>query len=90
MEVQQLIDKGYELTTTFGIKILAALAVFIIGRWVVKYLRNLTGRLMEKRDVDPTLTKFFASMTYVALLTFVILAACGRNSDFYDPVGHPG
>ncbi len=74
MEVQQLIDKGYELTTTFGVKILAALAVFIIGRWIVKYLGNLTSRVMEKRNVDPTLTKFVASMTYVALLLFVILA----------------
>ena len=94
MEVQQLIDKGYELTTTFGIKILAALAVFIIGRWVVKYLRNLTGRLMEKRDVDPTLTKFFASMTYVALLTFVILAALGmlgiQTTSFIAVIGAAG
>jgi small conductance mechanosensitive channel len=75
MEVQQLIEKGYELVTVFGVKILAALAVFIIGRWVVKYLGNLVQRVMEKRNVDTTLTKFVASLTYIALLTFVIVAA---------------
>jgi small conductance mechanosensitive channel len=94
MEVQQLIDKGYELTTTFGIKILAALAVFIIGRWIVKYLGNLTQRVLEKRDVDPTLTKFVASMTYVALLTFVILAALGmlgiQTTSFIAVIGAAG
>ena len=94
MEVQQLIEKGYELVTVFGVKILAAMAVFIIGRWVVKYLRKLTGRVMEKRNVDPTLTKFVANMTYVALLTFVILAALGmlgiQTTSFIAVIGAAG
>jgi small conductance mechanosensitive channel len=94
MEVQQLIAKGYELVAVFGVKILAALAVFIIGRWIVKYLGNLTGRVMEKRDVDPTLTKFVANMTYVALLIFVILAALGmlgiQTTSFIAVIGAAG
>jgi small conductance mechanosensitive channel len=94
MDVQQLIAKGYELITVFGVKILAALAVFIIGRWVVKYLGNLVGRIMEKRNVDPTLTRFIASMTYVALLTFVILAALGmlgvQTTSFIAVIGAAG
>ncbi|MGD2096182.1 MAG: mechanosensitive ion channel [Desulfobacterales bacterium] len=94
MEVQQLIEKGYELGTTFGVKILAALAVFIIGRWVVKYLRRLTRRIMEKRNVDPTLVKFLTNLTYVALLTFVILAALGmlgiQTTSFIAVLGAAG
>jgi len=94
MDVQQLIAKGYELVTVFGVKILAALAVFVIGRWVVKYLGKLVGRVMEKRNVDPTLTKFIASMTYVALLTFVILAALGmlgvQTTSFIAVIGAAG
>jgi len=94
MEVQELIAKGYELGTDFGVKILAALAVFIIGRWVVKYLRNLTRRVMQKRDVDPTLTKFVANLAYVALLTFVIIAALGmlgiQTTSFIAVLGAAG
>jgi len=94
MEVQQLIEKGYELVTVFGVKILAALAVFIIGRWVVKYLGNLAQRVMEKRHVDPTLTKFVASLTYIALLTFVIIAALGmlgiQTTSFIAVLGAAG
>ena len=94
MEVQQLIAKGYELGTDFGVKILAALAIFIIGRWVVRYLRNLTSRVMEKRDVDPTLVKFVANMAYVALLTFVIIAALGmlgiQTTSFIAVLGAAG
>ena len=94
MDYQQLIAKGYDLVTVFGVKILAALAVFIIGRWVVKYLRNLTERLMGKRNVDVTLAKFIANMTYVALLTFVILAALGmlgvQTTSFIAVIGAAG
>jgi small conductance mechanosensitive channel len=94
MEVEQLIAKGYELGTEFGVNILAALAVFIIGRWVVKYLRNLTLRVMGKRDVDPTLTKFVANLAYVALLTFVIIAALGmlgiQTTSFIAVLGAAG
>jgi small conductance mechanosensitive channel len=94
MEVQQLIVKGYELGTEFGVKILSALAVFIIGRWVVKYLGNLTSRVMEKRNVDPTLTRFISNMTYVALLIFVILAALGmlgvQTTSFIAVIGAAG
>ena len=94
MEVQELIAKGYELGTDFGVKIFAALAVFIIGRWVVKYLRNLTRRVMQKRDVDPTLTKFVANLAYVALLTFVIIAALGmlgiQTTSFIAVLGAAG
>ena len=94
MDVEQLIAKGYELLTVFGVKILAALAVFIIGRWVVKYVRRLILRIMEKREVDPTLTKFVTNLIYFALLTFVIVAALGmlgiQTTSFIAVLGAAG
>ncbi|MGD8942538.1 MAG: mechanosensitive ion channel, partial [Desulfobacterales bacterium] len=75
-------------------KILAALAVFIIGRWVVKYVRRLILRIMEKREVDPTLTKFVTNLIYFALLTFVIVAALGmlgiQTTSFIAVLGAAG
>jgi small conductance mechanosensitive channel len=94
MEVQQLIAKGYELGAEFGVNILAALAIFIIGRWVVKYLKKLTLRVMEKRNVDPTLAKFVANLAYVALLAFVVIAALGmlgiQTTSFIAVLGAAG
>ena len=94
MEVQQLIAKGYELGTEFGVNILAALAIFVIGRWVIKYLKNLILRVMENRGVDLTLAKFAANLTYVALLAFVIIAALGmlgiQTTSFIAVLGAAG
>ena len=76
--MESTLQNIYGLVVVYGIKVIAALAIFIIGRWVAKGFRNLTTRLMNKRDVDPTITGFVANLTYIALLAFVIIAALGQ------------
>ena len=73
--MEALIAKIYELITVFGVKILAAVAVFIIGRWVAKLMRRIVKKVMEKRSVDPTIGKFVRNLLYIALLTFFILGS---------------
>ena len=75
---QDLIAKLWELLTVFGLKIIAAIVIFIVGRWVAKFLRNLTKKLMIKGDVDVTLVSFVGNLIYVGLLAFVIIAALGQ------------
>ena len=67
-----------EIITVYGLKILAAIAVFIVGRWIAKLLTKAVERLMVKGNVDETLVKFTGNVTYIALLTFVILAMLGQ------------
>ena len=78
MEVENLVQKIWEILTVYGLRILAAIAILIIGRWIAKALTKAIRRLMETRDIDQTLVKFTANLAYVALLTFVILAAIGQ------------
>ena len=90
----ELAAKVWELVTVFGVKILAAVAVLVIGRWIAKLLSRAVQQLMEKRNVDPTLVKFVGNLTYIALLTFVILAALGlvgvQTTSFIAVVGAAG
>ena len=76
--MEETLQKVYDLLMLYGIKVIAAIAIFIIGRWVAKGFRSLTQRLMEKKNVDPTITGFVGNMTYMALLVFVIIAALGQ------------
>lgn len=59
----------------YGLKIVAALLIFIIGKWAVKKLTALTKTMMEKAKVDKTLIEFAESLVYFVLLMVVILAA---------------
>ncbi len=62
----------------FSMNILAAIVIFIVGRWVAKILRAFSVKLMARADVDETLLKFLANIVYGLLLTFVIVAAVDR------------
>jgi small conductance mechanosensitive channel len=94
MEIEQLLHKVYEICTVFGVKIVGAIVVFIIGRWISKFIANLFRKLMDKREVDPTITKFVGNLTYFALLTFVVLAALGlvgiQTTSFIAVLGAAG
>jgi small conductance mechanosensitive channel len=58
-----------------GLKIILALAIFIVGRWVAKALMRAIGRVMERSKMDVSLRKFLGDVTYAVLLIVVIMAA---------------
>jgi small conductance mechanosensitive channel len=94
IDVSALLAKVYELLTVYGLRIIAALAIFVIGRWVAKGLRSLLGRVMAKNGVDETLTTFVCNLSYVALLVFVIVAALNQlgiqTASFIAVIGAAG
>jgi len=64
--------------TIFGIRLLAAIFIFLIGRWVSNSLKNLIARSMERAKVDETLISFTVHLSYILMITFVIIAALGQ------------
>jgi small conductance mechanosensitive channel len=76
--MEEMLDKIVQLLTVYGLKVLAALAIFIIGRWVAKGVRKLVVRIMTKGKVDPTLITFTSNIAYIGLLAFIVIAALGQ------------
>jgi small conductance mechanosensitive channel len=76
--VEDIMAKVTELLTLYGLRIAAAVIVLIIGRWLAKIIKRFTQKLMEKRQIEPTITTFTVNLIYIALMTFVILAALGQ------------
>ena len=77
-DVSQLWMQVQGVVTDWGIKVLAAVAIFIIGRWVAMAVRKGVRRMMEKGGVDPIIIGFVGSIVYIALLAFVVIAALGQ------------
>ncbi|MFK7804741.1 MAG: mechanosensitive ion channel family protein [Anaerolineae bacterium] len=63
------------LITQYGLKVLGAIAIFLIGRIVARKLSDWLGRLMETREVDPTLVGFGRNLAYMVLMVVVVIAA---------------
>lgn len=70
-------DEIVRLLSTYGLKLLAAIAVFIIGRIITRWLSQAVAKAMSKTKVEKTLINFVTNLVYVALLVFVIIAALG-------------
>jgi small conductance mechanosensitive channel len=80
--------------TQYSVKLLAAILIFIVGRWISKRLSKLLGRLLEKNNVDVTLIRFAENLIYYALIVVVIIAAIGQlginTTSFLTIVGAAG
>jgi len=76
--MEQIVAKVQEWTAVFGLRILTAILIVVVGRWVAKFLRRTAERLMTRSQVDTTLVVFVGNLAYIALLTFVILAALAQ------------
>ena len=63
------------MLTDWGIKIIFALLIYIIGKWVAHRVTNFTRRVMVGRNADETLVNFLANIVYGVLLIAVILAS---------------
>ena len=59
----------------WGVKLLLALVVYVVGKWVAKKITGFVRALMSRADVDETLVNFLANIVYAVLLAAVILAA---------------
>jgi len=71
-------QKYIELAIEYGTNLLGALAVFVIGRWVARFLVNrVLKKALNKSKADATLVAFLSNITYAALLVFVVISALG-------------
>ncbi|WP_294924769.1 mechanosensitive ion channel domain-containing protein [Sulfuricurvum sp.] len=64
--------------TEYGLKLLGAIAIFLIGKWIVQQIIKLMRRAMERASVDATLISFSSNVVYVALIIAVVVAAASN------------
>ena len=65
----------WQLLETWGLRILAALLIFMVGRWLAKRLSTGLDRVMTRAGVDATLGGFLRNIAYAVMLVLVIMTA---------------
>lgn len=67
----------------FGLKVLAALVIYAIGAWVIKWVKSLLKRFFVRRNTDRALASFVSSLTSITLtiiLVVITIGALGINT----------
>ena len=92
MNMEDLLANG--LIVGWALRILAALAILVIGNWLAKKIAAIFVKMMDRNEVDITLTKFLKNIIYYALLVAVVIAAAGQlginTTSFLTVVGAAG
>lgn len=61
----------------FGLKILAALAIYVIGLWVIRRIKRSVRLVMDKRNTEKTLASFISSLVSICLTVMLVILTIG-------------
>ena len=76
--MQQEIDKIYGYLIQYGINFIAAILIFVIGKWAAHMVSKLFERFLLSTKVEKTLAVFGKNIIYFTILTFVAIAALNK------------
>jgi hypothetical protein len=62
----------------WGVNIIGALIIFVLGYIVAGFLRGLVRKLFAKRNIDATIGGFVGNLVHVLIMTFVIISVLGQ------------
>jgi small conductance mechanosensitive channel len=71
-------DELMPLITTYGLKVLGAIVILIIGRLIAGIIRSGVERLLRKNNLDAAIVSFGGNLAYIIVWAGVILAALGQ------------
>jgi small conductance mechanosensitive channel len=76
--MEQVVVKLQEWIALYGLRVIAAAAILVLGRFAAKGIRAIIRRMLQKAHIDETLVSFMSSLCYVGIMAFVIVAALGQ------------
>lgn len=78
----------------FGLSLITAIAIFVIGRWVAKLVTRGMRKIMQAQEVDQILESFVSNIAYWLIMAFVIIATISelgvQTAGFIAAVGAAG
>ena len=77
-DMSKFIDVAQALAAAYGLKVIAAIVILFIGKWLSGVLSRAVGKAMSRAKADQVLVKFVVNLSHAALLAFVVLAALAQ------------
>ena len=77
-QVSTAVDNLVDMGLKFGERLLGALLIFIIGKFIIKWINKLFAAILVKRKIDASVQTFLRSMVNILLLIMLILAVIGK------------
>jgi len=76
--IKSYIPQLQEYAVLYGVSFIKAIAIFVIGKFIVRIIANGISKGMGRAGTDKMLTDFVGNIAYALMLTFVIIAAISQ------------
>jgi small conductance mechanosensitive channel len=94
IDLQEIFAQTQGLFVEYSLKVVAALAIFIIGRIIARAIAKGILKALKLRNIDDTVATFVHNLSYGALFVFVIIAALSQlgiqTASFITIIGAAG
>ncbi len=78
-QLKEIWNNLAEILALYGMSLVGAIIILIIGLWFSGFMAKMTRRLMSRSSkIDATLTGFVSSMVRYAIIVFTIIAVLGK------------
>lgn len=77
-DLDKMVENAPNLMVSYGVQLLLALVIIVVGKWLVGIVANIIVNAMNKKEVDQTISSFVGSIARTVLLAIVIIAALGQ------------
>lgn len=71
--IEAILSSLGEIAVSFGLKLVSAIAILVIGMWLTNRFMRMLRRAMEKRKFDASLSSFLFSFINILLKVFVVI-----------------
>jgi small conductance mechanosensitive channel len=77
MDIDAIFTGLVALVTQFGLKVLGAIALWVVGRWLIDLAVRLARRSLRSQAIDPTVLNYITSVISVTLKVILVVAILG-------------
>jgi small conductance mechanosensitive channel len=77
MDLQAMLDAARPVVIAVGLKVLGAIAIYIVGRWLIGIAGNLIQRTLERQKVEPTVIRYIGNTIAIALNVLLVIGILG-------------
>ncbi|MCP4293725.1 MAG: mechanosensitive ion channel [bacterium] len=76
--IQQVVDSAIPMVTTYGMRIIGAVLILVIGRIVSSLVGRLVKKALLRAKVETSLVGFLVSLTKIGVIVFAVIAALAK------------
>jgi len=92
--LEKMIEHYFEIAQNFSVRLVSALIVLLIGIFVIRFFRGIIRRIVDKKNIDPTVSGFLLNMISWLLKLLLFIAVVSKlgveTSSFVAVLGAMG